>query len=76
MIREKPDGIKKSKCIDPLVSEMRQIRKSLGLTQRQLASKLEISSEYLSKIEQGRKVPSQKVVIRITTWMNQNGKLN
>ncbi|MFK7827901.1 MAG: helix-turn-helix domain-containing protein [Oligoflexales bacterium] len=70
-IQEKPNSIKKSSCLDPLVSEMRKVRKSRGFTQRQLASQLEISSEYLSKIEQGRKVPSQKVVIRINTWMNQ-----
>ncbi len=40
----------------------KEIRKKLGIKQKELASSLNISNSYLSEIEKGRKQPSLKVL--------------
>ncbi|OHR73960.1 hypothetical protein HMPREF3291_05085 [Bacillus sp. HMSC76G11] len=42
-------------------------RKSIGLSQVELADKLKISVSYLNKIERGKSVPSLRLAIRIAT---------
>ena len=41
------------------------LRAHLGISQRELAAKLEITPEYLSMIENGKKNPSRKLLERI-----------
>ncbi len=44
---------------------LQQIRKSNGYTQEKLAEKIEVSTRYVSDIEQDRAKPSYEVLIRI-----------
>lgn len=44
------------------------LRKSHGLTQEQLAEKLNISWDHLSKIERGKRTPSLDVIIAIACY--------
>ena len=44
---------------------IREQRKQLGMSQEQLAEKVNITSVYLSEIERGRKMPSVATLIRI-----------
>lgn len=43
---------------------IQQIRKSFGYTQEKLAEQIEISTRYMSQIEQDRVTPSYEVLIR------------
>ena len=44
---------------------IKESRKNQGLTQEQLAEKIEVSLEYVSQIERGLKVPSMQVFIKL-----------
>ena len=44
---------------------IKDIRKKQGLTQEQLAEKLDISIEYVSQIERGMKMPSMQIFIKL-----------
>ena len=44
---------------------IRKIRKNRGLTQEQLAEKVDITLEYISQIERGLKIPSMQVFIKL-----------
>ena len=44
---------------------LREIRKSNGFTQERLAENIEVSTRYISDIEQDRSKPSYEVLIRI-----------
>ena len=44
---------------------MRQARHALGLTQEQLAEKLELSVEFCARIERGTSLPSLKTFVRL-----------
>ena len=44
---------------------MRQARHALGLTQEQVAEKLELSVEFCSRIERGTSLPSLKTFVRL-----------
>lgn len=46
-------------------------RKRLGLTQTQLANLLEITAEYVSMIENGKKTASQKILNKLNLLLNQ-----
>lgn len=48
-----------------LSKKIQRRRKELGLTQEELAEKVEISRAYMGFIEQGRNVPSIEVVDKI-----------
>ena len=43
---------------------MQQIRKSHGLTQEKLAELMEVSTRYISEVEQDRVKPSYEVIVR------------
>lgn len=53
---------------------IRSKRKSLGLTQRQLASMIEFDVTYLSKLENGRNdyPPSEEMIRRLAEYLNLN----
>lgn len=44
---------------------IRETRKKQGLTQEQLAEKVDITLEYISQIERGLKMPSMQVFIKL-----------
>ena len=48
-----------------LASNIRAIRKSQGLTQENLAEKVDTASTYIAMIESGRRTPSFKMIERI-----------
>lgn len=45
--------------------KIKERRKKLNLTQKELADKAHIAREYLSNIENGKNVPTATVIIRI-----------
>lgn len=53
------------KTIEKLGKQIAKIRKSKGLTQAQLAEKIEVTQAYLGHIEQGIKSPSLEVLEKI-----------
>ena len=44
---------------------IKETRKKQGLTQDQLAEKVDVSLEYISQIERGLKIPSMQVFIKL-----------
>jgi len=54
-----------------LGSELKSFRKKLRLTLVQAAGELELSAAYLSTIERGKKIPSQKVMRQIEAWIHE-----
>ena len=50
-------------------NRIRQIRKTRGMTQEQLALKLNIGDRYLRKIENGEQVPSIDTLLEIATQL-------
>ncbi len=49
---------------------IREARKNQGLTQDQLAERLDISVEFVGQIERGLKLPSMQVFIKILETLN------
>jgi len=49
---------------------IKEVRKRCGLTQEQLAERLDISVEFVGQIERGLKVPSMQVFIKIIEALN------
>lgn len=49
---------------------IREARKNQGLTQDQLAERLDISVEFVGQIERGLKLPSMQVFIKILESLN------
>lgn len=49
---------------------IREARKQQGLTQEQLAERLDISVEFVSQIERGLKLPSMQVFIKLIETLN------
>ena len=47
-------------------AKIKYYRKLKGINQKELAAKLEISPQYLSKIESGKQTPSMRVLIRMS----------
>lgn len=45
-------------------------RKKIGITQKELASRCEISHEYMCKIENGRQIPNIPMIQRIAKELN------
>lgn len=54
-----------------LGSRLKTFRKKLGLTLMQAAKELELSTSYLSIIENGKKTPSAKAVRQIESWIHE-----
>ncbi|MBR7117530.1 MAG: helix-turn-helix transcriptional regulator [Clostridia bacterium] len=44
---------------------IREIRKKRGMTQEQLAEKIDVTLEYVSQIERGLKMPSMQVFVKL-----------
>lgn len=53
-------------------SDIRTLREIRGMTQRRLASLLQVTPEYLSMIENGRKEPSERLLGRVREILNQS----
>lgn len=53
-----------------LGDRIRETRKKRGLTQEQLAERLEISVEFIGQIERGLKLPSMQVFIKLIEVLN------
>ncbi len=63
---------KREKLLDPVISEMKLMRKQRKLTQLQLADHLGVSGIYISKLEIGTKTPSKKMKLTISNWLLTN----
>ncbi|MFT8319296.1 MAG: helix-turn-helix transcriptional regulator [Bacillus sp. (in: firmicutes)] len=48
-----------------MVNNIRDIRIKRGLTQKEFASMLNISYDYLNKLERGKKTPSLTLAVRM-----------
>jgi len=53
-----------------LARRIREFRTAAGLTQERLAEKVDISPQYLSRLETGRRVPSLDVVAELAEALN------
>ncbi len=58
-----------SKIVRRIIKKLKLCRKKAGLTQVQLALKAGLSTDYISKIEQGKNFPSIKVLCKIADVM-------
>lgn len=56
-------GLKPTK--ERLGKKIQRLRKNIGLTQEELAEKINISRTHMGHIEQGRKAPSLKVLNKL-----------
>ena len=61
--------MKKEKSVK-ILRILKDIRKSNGYTQEEMAEKIECSTRYISDIEQDRSKPSYEVLIRICNSFN------
>ena len=61
--------MKKEKSVK-IGKTLKDIRKSNGYTQEEMAEKIECSTRYISDIEQDRSKPSYEVLIRICNSFN------
>ncbi len=60
-------------CVNnSLGSKIRQLRKERGLTQEQLAEKLNIDNKHLSRIEKGIHKPTYHVILKLAEVLNIN----
>jgi len=55
-----------------LGKKIRELRKSKGFTQEQLAEKLGIDNKHLSKIEKGDHMPTYKVILKLAETLQLN----
>lgn len=55
-----------------LGERIRQIRKARGLTQEQLAEKLEIDNKHLSRIEKGIHKPTYNIILKLAEILQIN----
>ena len=49
---------------------IREVRKKQGLTQDQLAERLDVSVEFVGQIERAQKLPSMQVFIKLIEVLN------
>ena len=56
--------------IEEIGNRIRQLRKDQGMTQAQLAMKLNIGDRHLRKIEAGEKGPSIDILVEVATLFN------
>lgn len=59
---------------EQLGEQIRTTRKNLNLTLFQLAEELEISAPYVSNIERGIKIPSNKIRSKMMKWLEKHGE--
>lgn len=53
-----------------LGKKIQKLRKAKGLTQEEMAEKLEISRTHMGHIEQGRKAPSLKLMNKMAKFLS------
>lgn len=58
-----------------LGSNIANFRRVKGLTQAELAKAIGVSKSYIAKIEEGKKVPQIKTLVRIAKCLNVDVKL-
>ena len=54
------------------VEALKSARDSLGWTQERLAGHFRISRSYLSQIESGKRLPSKRLFLKITEFVNES----
>lgn len=54
----------------PNLINLRKIRKACGLTQKELAEKVDVSESFISQCESGNKSPSLEVALKIAEVLN------
>lgn len=59
-----------NKILRPVGQNLKKYRKNAGLTQLQLALKLEKTNEYINMIECGKRTPSLKTLAKISIILN------
>jgi transcriptional regulator with XRE-family HTH domain len=69
------DGQGRPECSRNMGADIREFRRSVGLTQRQFAAKLEIAEVYVREVEHGRRQPGRGLVLRILDLMKEAGEL-
>jgi predicted transcriptional regulator len=57
----------------PTPKELKQWRQRAGLSQRQMAARLKISSAYIAYLEAGKRSPSQSVIWRYKKFIPHSG---
>jgi len=57
-------------CENKLGNRIKSLRKSMGLTQEQLAEKVGIDNKYLSKVENGQHLPTYRTLLKLSTVLN------
>lgn len=71
-LHSNPQGLSnKASEIEDISKLVRETRKKLGISLFQLAEEIEISTSYISSIERGLKLPSNKIQKRIMEWLQQ-----
>lgn len=60
-----PEGINRQALAENLGAALRLARKAQGWTQEQAAERLEISSEFLARVERGKGFPSIQTLARM-----------
>ena len=68
-VRSEPGASEVSDAVENLGVRVREIRKERGLTQRVLASRMNVPRTYISKVEMGRVVPSLSTLWRIAAGL-------
>ena len=62
--------VQMEKAIKFLKNNVKYYRKRMDLTQQKLAEKCDVSTTYIAEIELGRKYPSLRTLIKISTVYN------
>ena len=65
-----PDGLSKRVFVQTLGAAIREARKVRGWTQKQAGEQLEISSEFLARVERGKGLPSVPTFARMVNVLN------
>jgi transcriptional regulator with XRE-family HTH domain len=68
-VRLEPGASEVSDAVKNLGARVREIRKERGLTQRVLASRMNVPRTYISKVEMGRVVPSFSTLWRMAAGL-------
>lgn len=67
--KAQPDHYSVEGSTEIMGSRVREIRERLNLSLHEAAEEIQISSSYLSSIERGRKIPSNKIQARLIKWL-------
>jgi transcriptional regulator with XRE-family HTH domain len=64
------DKQKAQELLQSVGNRIREFRKASGLTQEQLAEKVDIAPQYLSHLENGQRIPSLRTIIALAQELN------